>query len=77
MILSTQNTKTEAFNNNDCTLVLLAIVGCCPSPSAKSVVVNAWTGCGVVLGQIRQNLNFQKSTWEWVGNPKKHPRVVV
>ena len=26
MILSTQNTKTEAFNNNDCTLVLLAIV---------------------------------------------------
>ena len=26
MILSTQNTKTEAFNNNDSTLVLLAIV---------------------------------------------------
>ena len=26
MILSTQNTKMEAFNNNDCTLVLLAIV---------------------------------------------------
>ena len=26
MILSTQNTKMEAFNNNHCTLVLLAIV---------------------------------------------------